>query len=157
MTVNKRKKNSRQRGSWTHGWGEKKKHRGAGSRGGRGMAGTGKRADAKKPSIWKEKYFGKFGFVSRKNKKIVGQNIEYLEKNLEKLIKNDMIKKEGDHYVVNSKKIGFNKLLGKGRATKKFKIDIDYASKKAIESVQKAGGTVNCRCKVEVKEKKEGV
>ena len=55
MTVNKRKKNVRQRGHKTHGWGEKKKHRGKGHQGGAGMAGTGKRADSKKPSIWKDK------------------------------------------------------------------------------------------------------
>ena len=57
MTVNKRKKNSRQRGSHTHGWGAMKKHRGAGNRGGRGAAGSGKRADSKKPSIWTGPYF----------------------------------------------------------------------------------------------------
>ena len=34
-----RKKVVKQRGSKTHGWGSKKKHRGAGSRGGRGRAG----------------------------------------------------------------------------------------------------------------------
>jgi len=157
MTVNKRKKNSRQRGSWTHGWGEKKKHRGAGSRGGRGMAGTGKRGDAKKPSIWKERYFGKFGFVSRKKIKIVSQNLEFLEKNAEKLVAKKLVSKEGDHYVVDSKKLKFNKLLGKGKLTKKFKIDVPYASKKAIDSVQKAGGIVNCKKKEESKAEKEVV
>ena len=54
MTVNRRKKVVKQRGSHTHGWGSKKKHRGAGNRGGRGMAGSGKRADQRKPSILKE-------------------------------------------------------------------------------------------------------
>ena len=65
MVVNKRKKNSRQRGSTTHGFGSKKKHRGHGSRGGSGLAGTGKRADAKKPSFWHDtEYFGGHGFVN---------------------------------------------------------------------------------------------
>ena len=48
MVTNKRSKDTRQRGSNTHGWGAMKKHRGAGHRGGRGNAGTGKRGDAKK-------------------------------------------------------------------------------------------------------------
>lgn len=157
MTVNKRKKNSRQRGSWTHGWGEKKKHRGAGSRGGRGMAGTGKRGDSKKPSIWKEKYFGKFGFINYKKIKIVSQNLEFLEKNAEKLVAKKMVSKEGEYFIVNSKKLNFNKLLGKGKLTKKFKIDVPYASKKAIESVTKAGGIVNCKKKEESKDTKEVV
>ena len=66
MTVNKRTKSSRDRGSKTHGCGSMKKRRGAGNRGGRGMAGTGKRADQNKPSIWKnKKYFGKYGFKKK--------------------------------------------------------------------------------------------
>jgi large subunit ribosomal protein L15 len=51
MTTHRRKKNVKQRGSKTHGWGSMKKHRGAGNRGGRGKAGTGKRGDQKKPTI----------------------------------------------------------------------------------------------------------
>ena len=52
-----RKKNTRQRGSKTHGCGSMKKRRGAGHRGGRGAAGSGKRGDCKKPSIWKNKKY----------------------------------------------------------------------------------------------------
>ena len=60
MVAKKRKKNTRQRAGTTHGWGSMKKHRGKGNKGGAGMAGTGKRGDAKKPAIWKnKKYFGK--------------------------------------------------------------------------------------------------
>ena len=58
MVVNKLKKKVKYRGSKTHGCGSMKKRRGAGHRGGRGAAGSGKRGDAKKPSIWNEKYFG---------------------------------------------------------------------------------------------------
>ena len=61
MAVNKRKKDSRARGQWTHGGGSKKKRRGAGNRGGRGHSGSGKRGDAKKQIYLKKKnYFGKF-------------------------------------------------------------------------------------------------
>jgi large subunit ribosomal protein L15 len=61
--TNKRSKQSRNRGSHTHGGGSMKKRRGAGSRGGKGKAGSGKRGDAKKPMYWKDKnYFGKKGF-----------------------------------------------------------------------------------------------
>ena len=144
MVVNKRKKNSRQRGSWTHGWGEKKKHRGSGNRGGSGMAGTGKRADSKKPSIWKERYFGKHGFVSRRKSKIIEKNIGFIETHIENLIANKLVSKEGDHYIVIAEKLGFNKLLGRGKISKKYKIDVPYASKKAIEIVKKAGGAVSC-------------
>ena len=65
MVINKSKKKLKYRGSKTHGCGSMKKRRGAGHRGGRGAAGSGKRGDAKKPSIWGGTYFGKHGFHSR--------------------------------------------------------------------------------------------
>lgn len=141
MTVNKRKKNTRQRGSKTHGWGAKKKHRGQGHRGGRGMAGTGKRADTKKPSIWKTDYFGKYGFVSKTPKvKINAVNIGFIEQHLNKYISDNLIKKENDFYFVELKKLGFNKLLGDGRVSVKLKVKTPYASKTAIDKVKEAGG-----------------
>ena len=144
MTVNKRKKNDRQRGSKTHGWGAKKKHRGQGNRGGRGMAGTGKRADSKKPSIWKDKnYFGKHGFVSKTPKiKINPVNINFIEQHLDKFISNDLIRKEDGFYSVELEKLGYNKLLGDGKVSMKFKIKTPFASEKAVEKVKEAGGEI---------------
>src|SRR3990167_6707326 len=111
MTVNKRKKNSRQRGYKTHGYGSMKKHRGSGHRGGVGMAGTGKRADSKKPSIWKEDYFGKKGFNTR-NKKIQTVNVSYVDKHLEKF--SSVV--EGGKHLINLKEL---KLLCKGKVHNK--------------------------------------
>lgn len=143
MTVNQRKKNTRQRGSKTHGWGAKKKHRGQGHRGGRGMAGTGKRADTKKPSYWKERYFGKQGFVSKTPKvKINPINISFIEQHIYKFLSKDLIKKEDSFYSLELEKLGFNKLLGDGRVSMKFRIKTPYASKTAIEKVKQAGGEV---------------
>lgn len=143
MTVNKRNKNTRQRGSKTHGWGAKKKHRGKGHQGGAGMAGSGKRADSKKPSLWKERYFGKFGFVSKTPKvKINAVNVSYIEQHLNKFLSNSLITKENGFYFVELEKLGFNKLLGDGRVSLKFKVKVPYASKSAIEKVKKAGGDV---------------
>ena len=144
MTVNKRKKNTRQRGHKTHGWGAKKKHRGKGHQGGAGMAGTGKRADSKKPSIWKdEHYFGKFGFISKTPKiKINPVNISYIEKHINSLVSMGLVMKEDDFYNIELGKLGFNKLLGDGRISTKFKIKTPHASKRAIEKVKVAGGEV---------------
>ena len=144
MTVNKRKKNERQRGHKTHGWGAKKKHRGKGHQGGAGMAGSGKRADSKKPSIWKdEHYFGKFGFISKTPKtKISAVNISYIEQHLKKFLSGNLIKKESDFYSVELEKLGFNKLLGDGRISVKFKIKTPYASKTAVQKVKEAGGEI---------------
>ena len=143
MTVNKRKKCVKYRGSKTHGGGAKKKRRGSGNRGGKGMAGTGKRADSKKPSIWKNlKYFGKHGFVSKHKRDIKSVNINYLDENIIKLISQNIAIKEGEFFSVDLKKLGFNKLLSKGSATNKYKITTPYASKKAIEKIKNNGGEV---------------
>ena len=144
MTVNKRKKNDRQRGHKTHGWGAKKKHRGKGHQGGAGMAGSGKRADSKKPSIWKDlQYFGKHGFVSKTPKaKISAVNVSYLEQHLNRFILSNLVKEEGNIYYVELEKLGYNKLLGDGRVSIKFRITTPYASKSAIEKVKKAGGEI---------------
>ena len=55
-------------------------------------------------------------------------------------------KTKGGHRVyLNNKtleKIGFNKLLSKGKISNKYRIKVPYASKKAIEKIKKGGGEV---------------
>ena len=157
MTVNKRKKNDRQRGSKTHGWGAKKKHRGKGHQGGAGMAGTGKRADSKKPSIWKDvNYFGKHGFISKTPKvKINAVNVNYIEQHLNKFVLSNLIKKEGGFYFVELEKLGYNKLLGNGQVSNKFRIKMPYASKSAVEKIKEAGGEVTGLIEPEEKQEKK--
>jgi large subunit ribosomal protein L15 len=147
MTVNKRTKKSRQRGSWTHGWGAKKKHRGSGNKGGFGMAGTGKRADTKKPSIWKDAhYFGKWGFRQKGPKrKIIPVNLSFFEDNCEKLLGEKKIEHQNGVYIIDLAAVGFNKLLGGGVVTKKFKFKATYASQKAIDKVKEKGGDVEIK------------
>jgi len=142
MTHNKRKKNSRARGEWTHGWGAKKKHRGAGHRGGRGLAGSGKRGDAKKPRYWHDtKYFGKNGFSSLKIKvKAIG--LSHLDSMIETLLKNGKAQINKDIIIINLKNIHYQKLLGTGKTNKKLEITVETASEKAIEKIKKAGGNV---------------
>ncbi len=139
----KRKKNDRQRASKTHGWGSMKKNRGAGNRGGRGNAGTGKRGDANKPKVWSnKKYFGKHGFTSINKKIIKSCNIQFLENSYINLIKKGMMKEENGVIVVDLKQLGYDKLLNKGKVTQKFKISVPYASAGSIEKIKKAGGEV---------------
>lgn len=137
MTTSRRRKSTRQRGCKTHGYGSKKKHRGAGNRGGRGMAGSGKRADHKKQLIIKKygtEYFGKHGFTSRR-KKLKPINISSLE-NI------PLSKEEEGKFTLDLNKIGYNKLLSAGKPTKKYKILVKYFSKKAKEKIEKAGGEI---------------
>jgi len=157
MPARKRKKASRLRGSKTHSHGAKKKWRGKGNRGGAGMAGSGKRGDQKKPSIWKKDYFGRKYFRSKKLRKDKVINVSFIEENLEKFLKNKVIEEKNGVYVVDLKKIGFNKLIGKGKVKHKFSIVCEKASKKAIEKVKKAGGDVKVLEEEELKnlEKKQ--
>ncbi len=145
-----RKKNSRLRGTHTHGWGAKKKHRGAGSRGGRGNAGSGKRGDCKKPSYWGDTRFaGKHGFKrpAKKVRKIQSINLKIMERNLRWF---NAVEKNGV-FEVDLSKAGIRKLLGTGKVTKKYNIKVEYASKSAIEKVTKAGGNVTVKPKQEKK------
>ncbi|MDD5649977.1 MAG: uL15 family ribosomal protein [Candidatus Nanoarchaeia archaeon] len=143
MVVHKRKKNTRQRASTTHGWGAKKRHRGAGSHGGVGMAGSGKRAHHKKILILKtfgQEYYGRHGFTSinkrtRQVKKAI--NIVALQDNLSKFGK-----KEGDHYIINLRDLGYDKLIGTGNIKYKLKITCDFCSANAKEKIEKAGGEI---------------
>lgn len=144
MAIYKRKKNTRQRGSKTHGYGSMKKHRGAGNRGGRGMAGSGKRADTIKPSLWGKRYFGKLGFKKKNIKeKISAISIWDFEEKLGSFLNKKLISKEGDFYIVDMGKLGFNKLLSQGKVLNKLKINVAHASKKAVEKIKNSGGEIN--------------
>ncbi|MEK6841495.1 MAG: uL15 family ribosomal protein [Nanoarchaeota archaeon] len=144
--INKRKKFSRMRASHTHGGGAKKKRRGSGNRGGFGMAGTGKRADQKKPTILKlygNKYFGKFGFVRPPKvvTKIKAINISDIEKKLDFYINKNLITKEKEFYVLDLNKLGYNKLLGTGTIINRYKV-IGRVSEKAKGKIEKLGGII---------------
>ncbi len=143
MTINKRKKNSRQRGSKTHGWGSMKKHRGAGSRGGRGRAGTGKRADTKKTQLWgsKKKYFSG-PIMKPKSKKDRTINTQTIEIKLNKWLKNEKIQKKNNNYIIDLDKLGYDKLLSKGIIKSKLEISVKKCSNKVKEKVEKAGGKI---------------
>lgn len=143
MTHNIRKKNSRQRGEWTHGWGAKKKHRGAGHRGGRGLAGSGKRGDAKKPRYWTDKkYFGKNGFASINPNVVTKIGVSHLDSIIDTLLESGKAKLNNDLVTVNLNDINCRKLLGTGATSKKLEITVEMASARAIEKIQKAGGSV---------------
>lgn len=146
--LNRRKKTVKFRGHHTHGYGSKKKHRGSGHQGGVGMAGTGKKADQKKPSVWKdEKYFGRHGFNSKNTKNIKAINIFYIEEHFNSLLSAGKIKKVGDVYSINLHDVKANKLLGSGKATRKYAIKCDYATASALEKIHGAGGSVELKKK----------
>ena len=153
------------RGTSSHGWGHKKKHRGAGHRGGKGLAGTGARGDSQKVSILvKSKsilqkmaavkgtkmsklivgkaYYGKKGFNSIHAKKTDVLSLNYIENNFDVMIDKGMIVKEKTEFVFDSTAFKYDKILGKGSFSKKVTIICNDISESAKQKVEDAGGKV---------------
>jgi large subunit ribosomal protein L15 len=146
MRIKKRKKSSRMHGKGTgsHGWGFRKKHKKSGHRGGKGMAGSGKRADQKKSLVIKlygNEYFGKQGVTSRGTERDTRKriNLSDVEFNIGTYIKKGIAKKTKDGIEINLKNY---KILGGGELKSKLIITASEASKSAIEKVKKAGGKI---------------
>ena len=90
-------------------------------------------------------YFGGGGFKRPrtviKNIRII--NIKDIEENLEKFIKDGIVKKKTNNYYINLKEMGYDKLLGSGKVWHKFIINVDYCSESAMKKIEEAGGRVN--------------
>jgi large subunit ribosomal protein L15 len=127
------KKIRKQRGHRTHGWGSPKKHRGAGSRGGRGYAGS-----KKHKKVWVAKNdperLGKRGFHSLRDKKVSPRIRAINLRDLEKIALKKGLKE------INLKALGYDKLLGTGQVTRKLIVKADMFSASAKEKLEKAGG-----------------
>ncbi len=121
----KEKKTKFMRGLHTHGHGNKKKWRGAGSRGGRGEAG--KYHHKKTWAMRWGKVNEKRGFTSigRKDKQVINVG------ELEDLAKNNSL---------NLVELGYDKVLGSGVIKKAIKVEAVEFSKTAKEKIEKAGG-----------------
>jgi large subunit ribosomal protein L15 len=136
MVVRFKKKTRKLRGKKTHGYGSKKKHRGKGSKGGKGYAGSHKH---KWTYIIKYEpdHFGKHGFVSRKKQfkkeKII--NVGEIEKLINKLGLDPQ-------NVIDLEALGYTKLLGSGNIDIPVKIKISSYSQHAIEKIEKVGGEI---------------
>ena len=151
----KKKKCRKLRGSTYHGWGRgQAHHKGAGNRGGRGRAGTGKRADAKKPSYWTIPT-GKRGFTSKNRMRLKAINIMDVYANLDAWMEKGHAKKISAGFEIDLKKAGYDKLLSTGYMKEKVFITTDFASKNAVEKIKAAGGEVKVLKTIVKKEKKK--
>ncbi|MBI4152072.1 uL15 family ribosomal protein [Candidatus Woesearchaeota archaeon] len=142
MVVYKRKKVNRYRGHSNHGGGARKKRRGAGSRGGRGMAGTGKRAGQKKAGM--PPVLGSHGF--RPLRRVLHEKISsvsyFTPENVERLVQAGKAVREGQLISINLTELGYTKLLGTGKTTQKLKITVASCSRRAAEKIKAVGGSV---------------
>ncbi|QQG39883.1 MAG: uL15 family ribosomal protein [Candidatus Aenigmatarchaeota archaeon] len=131
MVVRRERAVRKKRGSKWHGWGGKKKHRGAGSRGGHGFAGS-----ISHNLIWASRVapdrMGKHGF-SRPQKVLTFSRAANVG-DIERLAKGSKD--------VDLNALGFGKLLSKGFITKPVKVTVKACSPGAKEKIEKAGGSV---------------
>ncbi|MFH1978045.1 MAG: uL15 family ribosomal protein [Candidatus Aenigmatarchaeota archaeon] len=125
-----RKKNVKMRGTKTHGYGSKKKHRGAGSRGGRGYAGSLKH---KKFWIFKNEpnHIGSRGFRSLKQKGFSSAK--------KSIGLRDLVGLTNDTEI-DVTKFGYQKVIGTGQITQVLTIKANQFSKIAKEKIEKAKG-----------------
>jgi large subunit ribosomal protein L15 len=136
------KKTEKHRGSRTHGRG-KKAGRGAGKRGGRGNAGL-----LKHKFNWVVKYdpdhFGRKGF--KRDPSLVEEtvivNVGDLQSNLARFLEAGIATREGKKLEVDLEKAGVSKLLGAGSIKTPMTIIVPTATARAIQKVEKVGGTV---------------
>lgn len=138
----KRSKRSRLRGKRTCGWGARKARRGKGHRGGKGMAGTGKRAGQRRTWVlrYRPGYFGKKGFTSlkqKRQKKEKAINLSQISEQLESFLKKDIAKKSAKGIELNL--IGY-KVLSYGKLKEPIIIRANAFSKAAAQKIKEAGG-----------------
>lgn len=136
MVFKKRKKAKRYAGSQTHGRGAKERTRASGSRGGYGMAGTGKRGDQRKTLVIKlsggNNYFGKDKTLRAGNK----------PKKLSVINLNQISEDYAGQKEINLE--GY-KILGDGELNLKAKIKATSASASAIDKIKASGSTLELR------------
>jgi large subunit ribosomal protein L15 len=141
--AHKDRKTYKKRGTRSCGYGNAQKHRGAGSRGGRGMAGS-KKQKWSYVSKYMPDYFGRKGF--KRPQKVIDKtctiNVGMLDKILDRLVKDKKASLKNQTYEVNLTELGFDKLLGSGKATHKIAITVAKFSQNAQKKIEAAGGKI---------------
>ena len=144
MTTHFGKKIRKQRGYRTHGYGRVSGgHRKSGQRGGVGSTG-GKGHHWLKTTKYEPERYGKQGF--KRPQKILKEkttiNLLELEEKTKTLLEEGIATKKENKIRIDLRKIGVNKLLGKGKVTKPLEIIVQEVSETALKKIEESGGTV---------------
>lgn len=135
----KDRKIQRKRGTRSCGYGNTQKHRGAGSRGGRGMAGSNKQKWSYVSKFMPD-HFGRHGF--KRPAKMLKADRTINIGDIDRMVSDGSIQATDKKYLVDLTAMGYDKLLGSGKATHALEIKVAKSSKSAIEKIQGAGGKV---------------
>ncbi|MBU6998783.1 MAG: 50S ribosomal protein L15 [Theionarchaea archaeon] len=143
----KRKKIRTMRGSRTCGGGNAKKRRGAGNRGGRGLAGGGKNKKTKYDWVRQTlpNHLGRRGFKRPPAVQVTDETIsvQELDQNIEYYLQQGLAQKKKDSVSIDVKALGVTKVLGGGRVTRKLDVTASKFSKSAIQKIEEKGGVCN--------------
>ena len=134
----KRRKIRKLRGSRTCGGGSVKKRKGAGHRGGRGMAGS-----HKHKWTWIVKYdpdhFGKHGFTPPRRRPSSEINLWQISQMIDRGIAQE---REDGTLVLDLVSLGYDRVIGKGELKKPVTIIARHFSEKAIRKIEEVGGAI---------------
>jgi len=160
------------RGTRTCGGGSHKKRRGRGNRGGAGNAGSrkhkylktiiegveiGKHGFTRPESIRSDYRLKKELFETLKRLRVEGKLDDYAYKFLKsrpelnvgdldeivgKLAELGLAEAEGDTFRIDLEALGYYKLLGRGKVTKKIEVRVGFATESAKEKIEAIGGKV---------------
>jgi large subunit ribosomal protein L15 len=137
----KDRKIHKKRGSRTSGHGHHNKNRGAGNRGGVGMAGGHK---GKWTWIVKNapNYFGRHGFKVPVDAKNIYQsiNVGILDEFIAVLVTEGVATEKAGKFEVDLTKTDYSKVLGSGKVTKNLMVTAESFSPRAVEKIEAAGG-----------------
>ena len=136
-----KKRLKRIRGTRTCGGGSHKKRRGSGSRGGVGNAGAYSHHVVRslKMGIAKGMHIS-----HQHNRHDEGTlNIGNLEEMLEELIREGKAEEKADGIYLDVTELGIEKILGKGKVTKKLMLTANAVTETAKGKIESAGGTVS--------------
>lgn len=133
MVVRRAKKIRKKRGSRTCGYGMSKKHRGGGSRGGRGRSGM-----LKQKKTWMVKndpnHFGRHGFKVPVKARNIVKSI-----NLRDL---DILARKNNKTEIDISEFGYDKILSTGYLTQPLTIKAKKVVERAKQKIEEAGGKV---------------
>jgi len=138
----KLRKTRKKRGSRTHGYGQIGQHRGKGHKG-RRKSGFNKHGWTYVVK-YEPNYFGKRGFTSPRSlsQRVNILNVGELEELADKLAMEQRLEKKEGKAFLDLDKLGYDKLLAKGRITKPLLVKIASHSKVAAKKIEEAGGRI---------------
>jgi large subunit ribosomal protein L15 len=140
------------RGSRSYGWGQVGQHRGAGRRGGRGKTGGHKhhwtrtvvqeKRNRTLPRSLRTHLFGKIGFKRAWVDRPATMNVGELDRVIDRLLAQNLARKEDDGIHIDLSSLGVGKLLGAGRVETPFILKVASHSESALQKVEGAKGKI---------------